>query len=83
MTFTESKKSAVFQDNETVLEAAERVGVDIAYSCRVGSCGVCTVKLLSGQVSMEIDDGLEPEDRTAGMVLACQARSEEDVSVEA
>lgn len=83
LTFTESKKSAVFRSNETVLEAAERVDVDIAYSCRVGSCGVCTVKLLSGKVSMEVDDGLEPEDRKAGMVLACQARSDEDVSVEA
>ncbi len=33
----------------------EDVGVDIDYSCRVGTCGVCKVKLLSGAVTMEID----------------------------
>ena len=32
---------------------------------------------------MEVEDGLEPEDKEAGMVLACQAKSTGDVSVEA
>lgn len=83
VTFSRSGKSVALLPDETILEAAERVGVDIEYSCRVGSCGVCTVKLLSGQVSMEVEDGLEPEDKEAGMVLACQAKSTGDVSVEA
>ncbi|MCA9003358.1 MAG: 2Fe-2S iron-sulfur cluster binding domain-containing protein, partial [Planctomycetes bacterium] len=69
--------------DETVLEAAERVGIDIDNSCRVGMCGVCTVKLLSGDVSMDVDDGLEPDDRAAGMILACQAKVTSDVTVEA
>ncbi|HID76514.1 MAG TPA: iron-sulfur cluster-binding domain-containing protein [Planctomycetaceae bacterium] len=63
--------------------AAERVGVEIDYSCRVGMCGVCAVKLLSGQVTMETDDGLDPDDRAAGKVLACQAKASEGVAVEA
>ena len=83
VTFSRSGKSAARLPDETILEAAERVDVDIEYSCRVGSCGVCTVKLLSGQVSMEVEDGLEPEDKEAGMVLACQAKSTGDVSVDA
>lgn len=83
VTFATSGKSTPLQPDETVLEAAEREGVDIDYSCRVGMCGVCRVKLLAGNVSMEVDDGLEPEDKAAGMILACQAKSTEDVTVEA
>lgn len=83
VTFAKSDKSTPFQPDETVLEASERVGVDIDYSCRIGTCGVCVVKLVSGKVSMETEDGLEPEDRQAGMILACQAKSTADVVVDA
>tara|TARA_R110002049_G_scaffold288534_2_gene471124 strand:+ start:13342 stop:15432 length:2091 start_codon:yes stop_codon:yes gene_type:complete len=81
--FAASNKSTNFQPDETVLEAAERVDVDIDYSCRVGTCGMCVVKLLSGDVAMEIEDGLEPEDKENGMILACQAKAEQNVEIEA
>jgi ferredoxin-NADP reductase len=83
VTFAKSNKSIALQPDETILEASERIDVDINYSCRVGTCGECAVKLLSGNVSMEVDDGLEPEQKEAGMILACQAIAKEDVSVEA
>ncbi|MCA9076944.1 MAG: 2Fe-2S iron-sulfur cluster binding domain-containing protein [Planctomycetaceae bacterium] len=83
VSFSKSDKSTQFQPDETVLEASERVGVDIDYSCRIGTCGVCVVKLLSGEVSMDVEDGLEPEDKEAGMILACQAKSTGNVSVDA
>ena len=81
--FATSEKETQFEPDETVLEAAERVDVDIDYSCRVGTCGMCVVKLLSGEVTMEVEDGLEPDDKAGGMVLACQAKSNKDVEVEA
>ena len=83
VTFSKSDKSTQFQPDETILEASERVGVNIDYSCRVGMCGVCVVKLLAGKVSMAVEEGLEPADKEAGIVLACQAKSTGDVSVEA
>ncbi len=83
VSFSKSDKSTQLQPDETVLEASERIGVDIDYSCRIGTCGVCVVKLLSGKVSMEVEDGLEPDDKEAGMILACQAKTTGDVSVEA
>lgn len=83
VTFATSGKSTPLQPDETVLEAAEREDVDIDYSCRTGMCGVCKVKLLAGKVTMEVEDGLEPEDQAAGMILACQAKSTEDITVEA
>jgi ferredoxin len=59
------------------------VGVNIDYSCREGWCGVCTVKLISGQVTMAVDDALTPEDKVAGIILACQAKSTGNIQVEA
>lgn len=82
VSFTTSGQTTQFLPDETILDAAERVGVDIESSCRVGSCGICTVKLLSGEVSMECDDGLEEDGRAAGMVLACQAVPRGDIQVE-
>ncbi len=81
--FATSGQATRFQPDETVLEAAERVEVSIDNSCRIGMCGVCAVKLLSGQVTMEVDDGLDPDDKDAGMILACQAKAKRDVTVEA
>ena len=83
VTFASSDKSIELLADETILEAAERIGVDIDYSCRVGTCGICVAQLLSGEVAMEVEDGLEPEDREAGMILCCQAKARQDVSVEA
>tara|TARA_R100000750_G_scaffold27054_2_gene17273 strand:- start:85 stop:2010 length:1926 start_codon:yes stop_codon:yes gene_type:complete len=83
VSFVTSDKSVTLQQNETILEAAERIDVDLDYSCRVGTCGICVAKLLSGEVSMEVEDGLEPEDKQAGKILTCQAIAKQDVSIEA
>jgi hypothetical protein len=41
------------------------------------------VKLLSGQVTMAVQDGLEPGDKEKNIILACQAKSTGNVMVEA
>ncbi len=69
--------------DKTILEAAEDVGVNIEYSCRAGTCGVCKVKLLEGAVTMDVDDALDDEDRRTGIILACQAKASADVSIDA
>ncbi len=75
ITFAQSGKSTALAGSETVLDAAERAGVDIPWSCRVGICGTCKIKLKQGSVSMEVEEGLAPEDKAAGYILACQAKS--------
>jgi ferredoxin len=75
VTFTESDKSATLPPGKSVLEVAEEIGVDIDYSCRAGTCGVCRVKLLSGEVSMAVTEGLQPADKENGIILACQAKA--------
>ena len=66
-----------------MLEAAEAIGVEIDYSCRVGICGTCKVPLLKGEVTMEVEEGLPPEEKARGIILACQAKSTGNLEVEA
>ncbi len=83
VTFSRSGKSAALPPDKVVLEVADEIGVEIDNSCRVGTCGICRVKLLSGEVTMAVEDGLEPGDREKRIILACQAKSAGDVTVEA
>jgi len=81
--FSKSDKVAPLPPDKSVLEVAESVGVPIDYSCRVGVCGVCKTKLLEGNVTMEVEDALTPEDTADGIILACQAKSIGNLVVEA
>ncbi len=81
--FTVSQKDAPLAPEATVLEAAESVGVEIENSCRAGTCGTCKVRLLKGVVQMDVEDALDDSDRRDGIILACQAKSEDDLEVEA
>jgi ferredoxin-NADP reductase len=83
VTFARSGKSAPLPSDRTVLEVAEGIGVEIPNVCRAGVCGVCKTKLLSGSVTMAVQDALTPEDKANGLILACQARSTVPIRVEA
>lgn len=48
-------------------------GLDVPFSCREGHCGACAVVMRSGEVEMDINDVLEPDDIAEGLILACQA----------
>ena len=83
LTFARSGRTVPLPASQVILEAAEDAGISIPFECRSGICGTCKTRLLAGQVMMETTDALTPADRAAGYVLACQARSAGDVSVEA
>ena len=61
-------------DDDSVLAAAERAGLDLPFSCRAGVCSTCRVKVITGAVTMEHNVALEDWELAAGFVLACQAR---------
>ncbi|MBA3819536.1 MAG: 2Fe-2S iron-sulfur cluster binding domain-containing protein [Deltaproteobacteria bacterium] len=67
----------------TLLEAAEDAGIAIPFECRSGICGQCKTRLISGRVTMPVQDALAPSDRARGLVLACQARAIHDIVVDA
>lgn len=81
--FSKSGKSGTLAPNQSVLEAAEAIGVAIDFSCRVGTCGTCVVPLSSGTVTMEVEDGLPPDQKAMGIILACQAKSTGNLVVDA
>jgi len=83
VTFSTNNKSAMIHADQTVLELSEELGIGIEFSCRIGTCGVCKVKMTSGEVTMAVEDSLTPEDKINGIILACQAKPQGDIAVEA
>lgn len=83
VSFSQSDKSAPLPPDKPILDVADEIGVEIDNSCRSGICGLCKVKLISGEVTMELEDSLTPEDKAANVILACQAKSTGNVVVEA
>jgi ring-1,2-phenylacetyl-CoA epoxidase subunit PaaE len=61
-------------DDETVLDAAARAGIELPFSCRAGVCSTCRTKVVSGVVQMAQNYALEDWELEQGYVLACQAR---------
>lgn len=64
---------ALAYDGENILDAALHHGVDLPYSCKGGVCSTCRAKLLQGQVDMETNYALEPEEVANGYILTCQS----------
>jgi ferredoxin len=82
--FRKSGKKVPWNDRfESLLDLAEENGIDIENACREGVCGTCKIRLLSGEVDMEITDALEDEDLKQNMILACVAKPKSDLVVEA
>ena len=60
-------------DGEDILDAALHHGVDLPYSCKSGVCCTCKARLKEGQVNMDANYGLEPEEIESGYILCCQS----------
>lgn len=76
----------VFQarENETLLDAALRAGVELPYGCRNGTCGTCRAQLVSGAVRYPhelVPPALSPEEVSSGMVLVCSAYATGDLVI--
>ncbi|MEU6403915.1 2Fe-2S iron-sulfur cluster-binding protein [Streptomyces sp. NPDC046985] len=61
------------RDGESLLETVLRNRPDAPYACKGGVCGTCRAFLVAGEVRMERNFALEPEETEAGYVLACQS----------
>jgi len=81
--FSASGREATDCASETILETAEGLGLPIPSACRVGVCGTCKTRKLSGTVRMDCEDGLDAGDRSSGFILACTARPVDRVIIEA
>ena len=63
---------------EKLLDVLLDQGIEAPYSCREGHCGACATTVVSGEVEMETNDVLEPDDLAEGLILACQAHPVSD-----
>lgn len=72
------------EPGSTLLSSALVQGIKWPHKCKVGSCGTCKCKIVSGKVKSNIDLGyvLDPEELKQGFVLACQSELSSDIEVE-
>jgi CDP-4-dehydro-6-deoxyglucose reductase len=71
------------QPHETLLQAAERQGIQFPVGCENGLCGTCKGELISGKTSYGTQEiyGLTPEEQAENQILFCSAIPEEDCTI--
>lgn len=60
-------------NDEVILDAAARAGLELPFSCRAGVCSTCRTKVTRGAVEMAQNYALEEWEVEQGYVLACQS----------
>lgn len=67
---------------QTLLEAGLAASLPMPFSCTMGGCGACKVKLIEGTVASEEPNCLNEEETKAGLVLACVSRATSPCRIE-
>lgn len=72
------------EDDETVLDAAFRQGLNLVYGCKEGQCSACKCYLLEGEVSLKkySSFALSESEEANGYSLLCRAMPDEDLVIE-
>lgn len=60
-------------NTDSILDSALKQGAHLPFACKGGVCCTCKTKLISGQVQMAVNYGLEPEEIKNGYILSCQS----------
>lgn len=63
---------------DTILDAADKAGLDVPYSCKGGVCCTCLARVKQGEVSMDLNYSLTDKEVASGLVLTCQAHPKTD-----
>ncbi|MGE0497875.1 MAG: 2Fe-2S iron-sulfur cluster-binding protein [Ramlibacter sp.] len=68
---------------QPLLLAAEAAGIELASSCRNGTCRTCICRLTHGRVHYRIEwPGLSAEEKAEGWILPCVAYPVSDVVID-
>ncbi len=60
-------------NGDAILNAATKLGIDLPFACKGGVCATCRAKLVTGEVMMDNNYALEPEEIKKGSILTCQS----------
>lgn len=85
ITLEPSGKTITVKEGQTLLDAAIRNGIQVAYGCRHGSCSACKCQVLDGEY--EVMDrvseySLMSFEREEGFTLMCSTIAESDLVIE-
>jgi ring-1,2-phenylacetyl-CoA epoxidase subunit PaaE len=61
------------RDGMSILDAALANGADLPFACKGGVCCTCRAKVTEGEVVMDVNYALEPDEIAQGFTLTCQA----------
>lgn len=81
--FLRAGRTVVQKPGESILDAGLRAGLALEFSCTVGGCGHCRVRVSEGEVLLDEPNCLSPEERAAGWTLACSACATTPIAVDA
>jgi CDP-4-dehydro-6-deoxyglucose reductase, E3 len=85
VTIQPSGHEFTLEGNDTLLEAALRVGLPLNYGCSNGNCGECRARLISGQLRKvhPHDFNFREHEKANGAFLLCAYTAVTDVVIEA
>jgi ring-1,2-phenylacetyl-CoA epoxidase subunit PaaE len=72
---------AVPRDGDSVLDVALRSRPDMPFACKGGMCCTCRARVIEGEVEMDINYTLAPDEIARGFVLTCQSHPVTDTVV--
>ncbi len=75
-------KSFPVKDGEHVLAAARKAGFNLSAGCEMGACGVCRVKVLSGEIHIPDDACLSDGEKAEGYALVCVGTAKGNCRIE-
>jgi ring-1,2-phenylacetyl-CoA epoxidase subunit PaaE len=67
---------------DTILQAAQKQGIALPYSCNTGRCATCAAHCSKGSVTMSNNEVLTDKDIQAGLVLTCTGYAAADLELE-
>lgn len=76
------ERQVVASPDQTLLEAGLAAGIAMPFSCAMGGCAACRVRLVAGEIEAEEPNCLSASEKADGYVLTCVSRARSAVTIE-